>query len=147
MAPAEAPHPPPEPAHRRFPPPGGNLKGATGPATMIVPAETTVRLIAGPTAPRSGMLSHDRRGVPQAAQPPPLQVVTVPPPGVTTTLASTRSTPPLREGPMGGGTTLTGADVGPPAHILPSACAMMRQTQGAGLIGGPGRLPIPALHI
>ena len=48
---------------------------------------------------------------------------------------------------MGGGTTLNGSDVGPPDQIQPSACAMMRQTQGAGLIGSRERLPTPALHI
>ena len=50
------------------PPPGGDPEGATGAATMIVPVETTVQLIAGPTAPRRGMTSHDRRDVPPVAR-------------------------------------------------------------------------------
>ena len=43
----------------------------------------------------------------------------------------TRPTLPPREGPTKGGTAVTGVDVGSPAQILPGACAMMRQTQGA----------------
>ena len=51
-----------------------------------------------------------------------------------------------RGGPTGGGTTPTGADVGPLTLIAPGACAMMRQTQGAGMTGSPERLPAPALR-
>ena len=90
MAPAEAPQRPTDDP-RNLPaadplPPGGDSEGATGAPTMIVPAETIVQLIGGPTAPRSGMMSHDRRGVPPTAPPPPLEVATVPPPGGTTAL-------------------------------------------------------------
>ena len=48
---------------------------------------------------------------------------------------------------MGGGTTVTGTDVGPRAHIQPGARAMMHQTQGAGLTGSPKWLPKAALHM
>ena len=92
-------------------------------------------------------MSHGRRDVRLGAPPPSLEVVTVPPSGATTTPAVTRPTPPPRGGPMGGETTLTGADVGPPAQIQPGAYAMMRQTQGAGLTGSPERLPTPGLRI
>ena len=48
-------------------PPGGDPEGATGAGTMIVLAKTTVQLIAGPTAPQRGMMSHNRRDVPPGA--------------------------------------------------------------------------------
>ena len=68
-----------------------------------------MQLIVGPIAPRSGMMSHDRSGVPPAAPPPPLEVATVPTPSATTTPAVTRPTSPPRGGPMDGRATLTGA--------------------------------------
>ena len=105
---------------------GGDPEGAAGVASMIVSAETTVHLIAGPTAPRRGMMSHDRRGVPPGALPPPLEVATVPLPDATTAPAVSRPTTPPRGGPVGGGTTLTGADVGHPAQTRPGAYAMIR---------------------
>ena len=124
-------------------PPGGDQKGTAGAAIMIVPAKMTVPLTASPRAPRGGMLSNGRRGVPPAARPPPLEGTTAPPPGEMSAPAVTRPTLPPREGAMSGVTKLTGADVGPQAQMPPSVCDMMRQTRGGDRNGSLGRLPMP----
>ena len=130
-----------------LPPPKGGTEGATGAGLMIVPAATAVRRTAGPTVPRSGMTSRDRRDAPPVAQPTPIVVATVLPPDTKTALTVARPVPPPKEGPTGGGTTPTGVRVGPPAWRQPGACAMMCRKFGDDLTGSLERPPTRALLI